>query len=77
MDNKEVREFIKHIADAYPTFEPTPSRVKLWVEYMEDVSFDKAMGQLKRHIAKSKYAPTISEILSSDGDKLDHLGLPL
>ena len=76
MDNKEAREFIKNIADAYPNFEPTPSRVKMWAEYMEGVPFDRAMKQLKKHISNSKSPPTISEILESE-KFVDLYGNPL
>jgi hypothetical protein len=70
VDNRETREFIKLIADAYPTFEPTPGRVKLWVEFMEDIPFETAMFKLKKHIVKSKFAPTVSEIINSDNERL-------
>jgi len=78
MDNKEIREFIKLIVDAYPTFEPTPGRVKLWLLFMEDIPAETAMSKLKKHIAKSKYAPTVSEIIGADSGKfVDHNGIPL
>ncbi len=77
MNSKDAKQFIKHINDAYPTFEPTPGRVKLWVEYLEDVPFEKAMERLKNHISKSKFAPSISEILNAEKEKfLDYNGNP-
>ena len=70
MDSKETREFMKIITGAYPSFEPTQDRVEIWSRLMDDIDYDVAVKRLYKHIAVSKYAPSISEILTkSESEK--------
>jgi hypothetical protein len=66
MDNKQAKEFVKIIVEAYPNFEPTPGRVKIWAEMMDNITFKLAMKRLKAHISTSKFPPSIAEILNPE-----------
>lgn len=64
MNSGEIKRFVKLIIAAYPTFEPTLDRVKLWTEMLVDIEYDVAVKRLKEHIATHRFAPTIAEILN-------------
>ena len=66
MDNRQAKEFIKLMVEAYPSFELTPGRVKVWTEMLTDIEYGIAVKRLKEHIATHKFAPTIAEILNPD-----------
>ena len=66
MDKKQVSSFLKQIIGAYPTFEPTPERVEIWSRHMEDIDYDLAVKRLDKHVASSKFPPTIAEIVNPD-----------
>ncbi len=66
MDNSQIKQFIKIMIYAYPSFEPTPGRVKLWTEMLTDIEYGVAVKRLRTHITTHKFAPSIAEILNPD-----------
>ncbi len=66
MDIRQRKEFMMLMVDAYPTFELTTGRVKLWTEMLTDVEYSVAIKRLRNHIATHKFAPSIAEILNPD-----------
>lgn len=66
MDQKQADTIIAKIAAIYPAFELTKERVKYWREFMGQIDFNLATKRLDNHISKSKFAPSISEILNPE-----------
>lgn len=62
MNLKEIKEALSIIVDAYPTFQVTSSRVKLWLEQLSDIPSELAMGNLMDHIKNNKFPPTIFDL---------------
>lgn len=48
--------------DAYPNFEVTPSRVRLWLQQLSDIPAEHAMDKLLEHIKTNKFMPTIADL---------------
>jgi hypothetical protein len=53
----------------------TDSMVALWLTYFQDVDGDVFIQACMRHIAQSRFFPTISEILDICLEKIDHLSI--
>lgn len=66
MDKEQFKKFIQIITDAYPAWDPKTSRLELWADMLSDLNYFVAMSRLKKHIATSKYPPTIAEILNPE-----------
>lgn len=66
MDIRQGKEFMMLMVDAYPNFELTTGRVKLWTDMLIDIEYGVAVKRLKEHIATHKFAPSIAEILNPD-----------
>jgi len=61
----ETARLLAVIALAYPTFEVSPQKVALWQDMLQSVDFSLAQRATRRHIAESKWAPTVAEILDA------------
>lgn len=66
MDKREVKQLLALVVAAYPQFEATPERARLWSEMLADVSSGTAFASVRRHIRESRYPPTIAEIRGDD-----------
>ena len=66
MNIRQGKEFMMMMVDAYPSFEPTPGRVKLWTEMLTDIEYGVAVKRLRVHIVSHKFAPSIAEILNPE-----------
>ena len=68
MDKPQTKEFLNILADAYPNLELKTNygRAKLWAKFMAEIEYSIAMKHLKKHIATSKFPPSIAEILNPD-----------
>ncbi len=62
MKRNEAARLLTVIAAAYPNFEPDDDKVRIWAEMMADLEYETAATALQRHIATSRFAPTIAEI---------------
>lgn len=65
MTESETARLLAVIALAYPTFEVTRERIALWQDMLRAVEFDLAQRATRRHIAESKWAPTVAEIMEA------------
>lgn len=66
MDKKQAASFLKQVMGAYPSFDPTPERLDIWSRNLEQIDYDLAIKRLDKHVATSKFAPTIAEILTPE-----------
>lgn len=66
MDKKQASEIIKLISAAYPNLEFSQERIKLWIKHLEPIGFDLADRRVNEFIARSKFAPTIAEIINPE-----------
>lgn len=66
MNRNEFTDFANALKAGYPSSNVLASKeaVDLWFEMLKDTSLPVAKAALKRHIATSKYVPTVSEILA-------------
>lgn len=65
MSREEVKELIKKIMTAYPSYKPIDltQTVDMWASMLKDVPADIAEKRLDEHIATSAFVPTIADIL--------------
>ncbi|NLW90989.1 MAG: hypothetical protein GXY34_05250 [Syntrophomonadaceae bacterium] len=66
MDKEQFKKFVQTMTDAYPNWDPKTSRLELWADMLSDLNYFVAMARLKKHIATSKYPPSIAEILNPE-----------
>lgn len=66
MNRNEFTDFANALKAGYPNSNVLASKeaVDLWFEMLKDTSLPVAKAALKKHIATSKYVPTVSEILT-------------
>lgn len=65
MTEAETARLLAVLALAYPTFEVTRERVTLWHDMLMAVPYELAQQAVRQHIAQSKWAPTVAEILDA------------
>lgn len=66
MNKAEVAKLLTVIKIAYPNFEVSESVVNLWYVMLKEMPFAKAERNLREHITKSKFPPTIAEVVRYD-----------
>lgn len=62
MSPAEVAKLLAVLAVAYPGFEVDEAKHRLWCEMLADLDYELASEAVRRHIAASRWAPTIAEI---------------
>ena len=67
MDRQQAIEILSLIEGAYPHFmkgtdEQVKSRVKVWMHHLQQMNYERTLGNVHEHIAASEYPPTIAEI---------------
>jgi len=62
MTKNETIELMKMILWSYPNFEVEPGKINWWHENIEEMSFGDVKTNLKKHISRSNYQPTIHDI---------------
>lgn len=62
MAPSEVAKLLAVIAAAYPGFEVDDIRLRVWTQMLSDLDYSVANIAVNRHIATSRFAPTIAEI---------------
>lgn len=67
MQDKQVKQILILIENAYPNFLPNDhekakSKVNLWRTFLSKWEYAAVMTNLSRHIADSKFEPRISEL---------------
>jgi hypothetical protein len=72
MNKQETAKLLAVIKTAFPNFEITELVARLWVEFMEDVPFERAQMNLKYHIKSNKFPPTISDIVQLELGSTTH-----
>lgn len=66
MESKEVINILRYIVAAYPNFELTDERIKVWIDLMKDGSYEKTMDKLKQHCKTIKFPPSVAEIVVNE-----------
>lgn len=69
MDLKQVLEVLKYVKGAYNRFEINEEMPKVYFDFLKDQEFERVMHRLKEHIKKSKFEPTITDLLPPREDK--------
>lgn len=62
MKASETAKLLAVISAAYPNFQADESRAKVWAQMLADVDYRVADIAVWRHIATSKFPPSIAEI---------------
>jgi hypothetical protein len=62
MSPSETAKLLAVIAAAYPTFDVDELKVQVWADMIGDLDYRLANVALRRHIALSRFAPSIAEI---------------
>lgn len=62
MDRVETIKLFSLIANAYDMFEVTEEKVDLWSEMLKDQDFYTVLENLKNHIQREKYPPSIADL---------------
>jgi len=62
MTREETKEIFKKITMAYDNFESTGDKINFWHTLLEDITYEKALTNLIKHIQKSKFTPTVADI---------------
>lgn len=62
MDRKETIKLFSLIANAYDMFDITEEKVELWSGMLADQEFNNVLGNLKNHIQREKYPPSIADL---------------
>lgn len=64
MTTKEFAVFVKTVQSCYPrdTFLPTDESKDVWYEMLKDLPYKLVEASLRKHLATSKWSPTIAEI---------------
>jgi hypothetical protein len=69
VDLKQVLEVLKYVKGAYNRFEINEEMPKVYFDFLKGEEFEKVMHRLKEHIKKSKFEPTISDLLPKRKEK--------
>lgn len=62
MQPAEIAKLLTVIAANYPTFTVDEIKHSLWLDMLADVDYPTANMAVRRHIATSRFAPTVAEI---------------
>ena len=62
MDRKETIKLFSLIANAYDMFDITEEKVELWSGMLADQAFNNVLANLKNHIQREKYPPSIADL---------------
>lgn len=66
MNNKETSSLLAIIKIAFPEFEISTEVIRLWHDFLQDVTYERAQSNLREHIATSRFPPRISDLLRED-----------
>ncbi|MGO4181837.1 replicative helicase loader/inhibitor [Paenibacillus sp. TAF43_2] len=78
MKQTETAQLLAVIKTAYQNFLVTDQAVRLWHEYMKEISFSSAQKNLQEHIRSNRFPPTIADIVRHDPNQFtDHQRLEL
>lgn len=62
MNKSETIKLFSLIANAYDMFDVTEEKLELWSEMLKDQEFPNVLGNLKDHIQRGKYPPSIADL---------------
>lgn len=62
MTDSEVRKLFLIINNVYNGFSYDQTKVAIWTDLLQDFPFGEAQQNLRRHIDKSEFPPTIADI---------------
>ena len=62
MERLEAIKIIKTVADFYQSFSVTEEKVKEWANVIEPYEFTFVMDNLKEHLKRSQFPPTIKDL---------------
>lgn len=62
MDKVETIKLFSLITNAYDMFDVTEEKVDFWGEMLKDQEFYNVLDNLKAHIQRSKYPPSIADL---------------
>lgn len=69
MKKEEVKELLKTIKGAYPKFEINEKTLDVWSMVLDEQLQETVLENLKSHILKSKFEPSISELVDKNIEK--------
>lgn len=65
MSPAETAKILAILAAAYPGFEVDETRHRLWHEMLGHLEYAVAQAAIRKHIAESKWPPTVAEVLEA------------
>lgn len=71
MTKSEVAKLFERIVQYYHTFTGDRDKILAWHEILENVSFDEAIKNLKRHASTTKFPPVPAELISPKKTEID------
>jgi len=71
MTQAEAAKLLAVVAAAYASFDVDETKVQVWRELLGDLDLDLVSTAVRRHIAASKWAPTVAEI-REEATRLSH-----
>jgi len=69
VNKTEVLNVLKYIKGAYNRFEINEETPKVYNDFLKGQEFEKVMHRLKEHIKRSKFEPTITDLLPPREEK--------
>lgn len=66
MQKHEVKKILEQLINLYPSMKLTKDTAAIWVECLQDISYENAYNNLLEHAKNSQYAPTIANIRGSN-----------
>jgi hypothetical protein len=63
MNKQETAQLLAVIKTAYPAFEITEMVMRLWHDFLTDVSFERAQKNLREHISTNHFPPAIADVV--------------
>lgn len=72
MQKHEVGKLLKQITGLYPSMKLSKDTAAIWVECLQDISYEKARENLVVHVKKSQYAPTPADIRGTAKQKANN-----
>ncbi|MFC5773711.1 replicative helicase loader/inhibitor [Ectobacillus antri] len=67
MNAQQVMSILKYIGAAYPNFEVTEDSMDVWMEMLQDSSFEGSLSRVKEHIRQHRFPPSIAEVIVKEG----------
>ncbi|MEK4236509.1 replicative helicase loader/inhibitor [Paenibacillus sp. FSL H7-0714] len=66
MNNQETSSLLAVIKTAFPEFAISNEVIQVWYLFLQEIPYDRAQRNLRDHIATSRFAPRIADVIRED-----------